>query len=688
MATKKTRPRKETARTKLQESHLRLDQQELLGEDIDLDKFYVKIAGATGIRLIDQVLSADVERTIEGASTLTVTVEDADGSLLNSKLLHNRCDVNIDGLWFRLVKLGRQSGVLTLTFEDREISVLRTYQTPIKQSKKTSRNKGVTRAEFILRMIKEVKEFDIPYVIPDLHKTEPVEKDYTPKTKPSKDKQNQNRQYGITYHAPRPKIKKQDATSSQIDNANDILDVGEEMNVPRKVQIMAIMCCIQESSINNLPQPKPGDGNYRSDNGFYNPVGCFQQIKAYGWPATRKVRKDAAAFFTKAIVFYKRDPNAKLYNLIEQVQHSGLPEEYGTHRVEADAIVDAYYGSDAGAGGTGDLRKQFEDWFNAHGGGTGGDNEYEFFRGKPEVRGKKVVWLPQSSWDAITNLADEVNKRAFFVSGTFYYISETELFKSKARATLNEDSPGVNWIDFDWDIGKSMAECTLTCQMDRWFAPPGTVIKLINMGVVSGRWLVSTVDRSLYSKEGTITLIKPHPALPEPGGTNIEQGDTGTPQFHFKNKPDPTDKAYWTIMSSGADRMGTPTKQYVKDFVSKIAHVYGKKLTITTGTNHNQYVAGSNRQSAHWTGDAADIGNHYGADLTKLGRAALVAAGMPPQKAAFERGGLYNYGSYQIIFNSMIGGNHYNHLHVGGIRPVSGPPGPSGSPGPPAHSKG
>jgi hypothetical protein len=99
-------------------------------------------------------------------------------------------------------------------------------------------------------------------------------------------------------------------------------------------------------------------------------------------------------------------------------------------------------------------------------------------------------------------------------------------------------------------------------------------------------------------------------------------------------------------------------------FARQVAGVYGKPLTIGTGTNHNQFVLGTNRQSAHWTGEAADI-PASGAKLTRLGQAALIAAGMSPREARKQKGGLFNVGGRQIIFNSMEGGNHYNHLHIG-----------------------
>jgi hypothetical protein len=54
-----------------------------------------------------------------------------------------------------------------------------------------------------------------------------------------------------------------------------------------------------------------------------------------------------------------------------------------------------------------------------------------------------------------------------------------------------------------------------------------------------------------------------------------------------------------------------------------------------------------------------------GSNLGKLGRAALVAAGMPAWRAAFCRGGVYNVNGWNILFNTYIGGNHYNHCHAG-----------------------
>jgi hypothetical protein len=117
-------------------------------------------------------------------------------------------------------------------------------------------------------------------------------------------------------------------------------------------------------------------------------------------------------------------------------------------------------------------------------------------------------------------------------------------------------------------------------------------------------------------------------------------------------------------VSPNANRAGVSLDPAVVDFVGQVSGIDGMPLTIGTGTNHNQFVVGTRRQSAHWTGEAADI-PATGADLTRLGQAALVAAGMSPAEARKQTGGVYNIGGWQVIFNSNVGGNHYNHLHVG-----------------------
>jgi hypothetical protein len=112
----------------------------------------------------------------------------------------------------------------------------------------------------------------------------------------------------------------------------------------------------------------------------------------------------------------------------------------------------------------------------------------------------------------------------------------------------------------------------------------------------------------------------------------------------------------------GADRAGVRTSRAVRNFVVKIAAAAGHPLVIGTGTNHNRMTVNGN-VSDHWSGHAGDI-PATGRELIRLGQLALIAAGANPAWARRQRGGLFNVGGHQIIFNTMQGGDHTNHLHV------------------------
>jgi len=117
------------------------------------------------------------------------------------------------------------------------------------------------------------------------------------------------------------------------------------------------------------------------------------------------------------------------------------------------------------------------------------------------------------------------------------------------------------------------------------------------------------------------------------------------------------------LIGKPVDRPGVATGQAILDFARKVAGVYGKPVTLGTGTAHNRLTVNGN-VSAHWSGNALDLPARGAANIA-LGRAALVAAGMGPSQAAQATGGIYNVGGYQIIFNTHEGGDHTNHVHIG-----------------------
>lgn len=120
-------------------------------------------------------------------------------------------------------------------------------------------------------------------------------------------------------------------------------------------------------------------------------------------------------------------------------------------------------------------------------------------------------------------------------------------------------------------------------------------------------------------------------------------------------------------ISPSADRAGVRTSKNIISFAERVAGMVGHPLVLGTGTNHDQYTVNGN-VSDHWGGNAGDF-PASGNTLTKMGQAALIAAGMSPAQARKVKGGLFNLNykgkRVQVIFNTDEGGNHFNHLHVG-----------------------
>lgn len=107
-------------------------------------------------RLDLSILEAELEMTIEGASTLTMKVHDETRGLLRSQLVREASRVEIDNLSYTLVQVSRDEDTLTLIFEDTAVYLLRQYDEPLKQRRYDA--DGVTRARFIQMMVEEVRK--------------------------------------------------------------------------------------------------------------------------------------------------------------------------------------------------------------------------------------------------------------------------------------------------------------------------------------------------------------------------------------------------------------------------------------------------------------------------------------------------------------------------------------------------
>lgn len=466
-------------------------------EDLTLD-----VAGSSGLDTVigDSIVSAELELTIDGASNVTIVLEDPDQTVLQSEILTRWAwgktgygdekawiregrpiDVKLDGSFFRLVKVDKTGTTLTLTLEDREVTHLRRHT----KARKTTRAKS-TRAQFIDTLRREVKvNGGIEFHCPELKKKQPIAKD---KDKRSDADRERDAQPGIS--GGNLTVKGKDATPAQIRLMEQVLDVADSLNAPR-LAVMGMVCA-------NI-----GEAAYsRTVVNSIGAEGLFQII-----PATEastgldplNVAECAHWFLTRG--FYRHGGAIK------------IAKENPT--LSPGTIASMVEGSDQGGSFYDEWQDEARNIIRAYGGGGGRYGSrvkrYEFTREKGE-----------SSWDAMGRLAEEVHWRRFMRRGTLWYISEDRLFRQKAALTITERDDAVDWIDFTLDLfarGKNpVAEVTVQARANRWRVLPGMVVRVEGQGVADGRWLVSTVRRTLTDPSGavTVTLRKPVPALPEP----------------------------------------------------------------------------------------------------------------------------------------------------------------------------
>jgi peptidoglycan hydrolase-like protein with peptidoglycan-binding domain len=134
------------------------------------------------------------------------------------------------------------------------------------------------------------------------------------------------------------------------------------------------------------------------------------------------------------------------------------------------------------------------------------------------------------------------------------------------------------------------------------------------------------------------------------------------------------------MIAPSANAPGRPIQPLTLDYVTRMAALIKRPITITTGTNHDKFTVNGNI-SDHFSGHAVDIGMaaNGGSDDSPVGdrimEAALRLAGVPAGTAGPQArgGGLFTFTHagmrIQCIWKTNEGGNHHNHVHVG-VRPA------------------
>lgn len=511
----------------------------------------------------------ELRRTMEGASTLTVTVDDDDRGLFDSGLLERDSETTLSGLRFRLVGVERQADrSLSLEFEDREVALLRDKN----RKRKASRGK-VTRARFAKTLVDEIPS--IGFIAPEgVDKRQSIAE--RKKTEPDLKTVNSYRG-GIADNADL-KVKGKKATPEQIELMEQVLAVAVELNAGPKATKALVEACIVESVFRN---PKLGEGDLDSigilqirastaagkydpgdpeasarqflENGFYSIYSGGGAI-----PAGRRGAKDIA----------RDKPNFSAGQVAQSTQGSKFPLAYDIYGREADAIIKAYNG----------------DFSQVDSSTRTYSKAFEFSRGKPGGPSG------EDTWDCLQRLASEVRWRCFMREGVVYFASDTTLAKDKPSLVVAERGGEgekvrkgltlANSITFQLERLderqqqrgkyrkrlKRVSECVVTCEAALWKADPGSVVLVEQMGPANGKWLVWEVTRGLYDPTTVITLRRPQPALPEPAAETVTKSRDGGSTPEDDSQAAPTDGQVGYPLADKAKMGGGPAEHKLRPF--------------------------------------------------------------------------------------------------------------------------
>ena len=144
--------------------------------DLDVSSIILSGPKLKGSRQITQqirqaITGITLDQTMEGASTLTISVTDWSMALMRSQLITGAVTVKFDSIDYTLTKVARADTVMTLTFEETAVALLRLYSKPRKADRSNT-----TRAQFIRSMVQEVTQARIPFQCPEVNSRQNVAK--------------------------------------------------------------------------------------------------------------------------------------------------------------------------------------------------------------------------------------------------------------------------------------------------------------------------------------------------------------------------------------------------------------------------------------------------------------------------------------------------------------------------------
>jgi hypothetical protein len=465
-------------------------------------------------------ISHDHTTGAAGAPTLTLNMQDPGWTLLDSGFFDTDdqgrlldIDVNYPDrsrFWWRLHQISpQQDRSIQLVFVPRVAAELMGLFGPIKVNRAKR-----TRAQFLQMLCAKVKdaqgaiefyshELDVKQKIGNSGPSASTQSSakITAKGKAAK-------HVGLGANTKGLTCKGRALTSVQAQNANVILQVGDQLKAPHNALVAAIYAAMGETSLGADPNTYGGTGGSQ---------GVFQTMPGH-YSGGRDLAAQAHGWFTGGQDFQagggikcavRGDPPWKIANEVEanavynttggDSYQSYFPGGQSAGIGEAAAIVAGGGGASGGAGS---------------GGGTIDVAQPYYF----------MINAGEDYWTGMNRLAQEVAWELIVDGNRIYYDSDTELIRQKVAAVIDRDDETTFAWNYDWENRHiaTNVQVQLACTPFQFCS--GEVVQLTHFGAAStgstaklpGRWLINQISHNSGDVFSSLSLVQPTPPKAEP----------------------------------------------------------------------------------------------------------------------------------------------------------------------------
>ncbi|EHN09428.1 Peptidase M23B [Patulibacter medicamentivorans] len=615
----------------------------LAGLDADVLARATLNGAKVDIALVEAIVSIGRDLAIDKANVLRLALHDPDAEIFRSDLLAGQIDLNLaaGGRW--RMDRSRDIGSVAVDGDTTTLELWCIASAALRGQTKTMRRATSTTSfgAFVRYLAREVSaDVDLRVVCPDPGQAIPQETTATS----SKGTKTTPPGFGGGAAA-RLTIKGARASTEQLRNAAQVLQIAREKNAPAKATKALVAACIVESLFRNM------SGGDRDSKGILQ-----LRTGIWGEANARSIDRSVEMFLTKgftgkggAIALARKNPGWSAGRIAQAVQGSAYPSRYDQYGQEADRIIAAWRGSGtAGAGGT-----QTAQLPSAWRRGTSDGAE--------------------SSWTALDREARRLGRRRFVAlpwapEPRLVIASDQQLIQAQPHHTLRGlDDPLLSARpSIRLDGIKRATTVDLEVLKAPWLAPPGAVVEFIGAGLIDGPWEVAALADDTGAATARVQLQQPTTKVEAAPATSSAAKGTTT-----KAKATSSAPGRRNVTDPLTSLRGSP-RGVIEEIVLPIARACGISVTAASvaaaNARHGPTVNGtrSDHQGPPNVAWAADMSNG-GSPTPQMDRLARTIArvfGIPWTGAGLVSVTRWGY-RFQLIYRAD---DHYDHVHFGARR--------------------